>query len=300
MKIVKIALVFVALVAAIFLISQWNNIIDSGDNGGEVITEYVDVDKKCNDIRKAWSKETNWNASLFKEQRSELDQDKKIGRYEFADEPPTVDNAIREQATNKIYDGIFREFHSAGCDDKVVAQNYGGVGTLLAAYPHMKDNARITKVRTVKKVYDDITSFVRSPHTITAKYNSSDNSWVSFSAASQRIINTAASYRNNATYSEDLSNIERFKDGLNDTHIRQVVNSQENKFYRDLSSQIISYFNDKASTDSGLTETNLARFNNASDKYTRETTLYSKEITQAYRAFKKKYEEKMKEQEQND
>lgn len=293
MKLLKIILLFAILVSGIFFATRWSGIISPID----ILPpdDPIDVDVKCEEIRSAWSKEPNWNPQLLKSQKSDLDQDNSLGRYEYADDVETVLNTIRESATDKLCEAIFREFHSPTCDDKWVKHNFAGVDILSSTFDMEKDE-RLQKVRSVKALYDKITTFVNSKHRIIAKYDADENKWTSFSILGQSIINTAANYRKNTLYSRELSNINRFIDGLNDSAIRKVVNDQENGFYNSLSSQIIKHFQELSKDEENITEANLARFNNALDRYSRETKLRLTEMTTAYRDFKKKYEEKMKEE----
>ena len=282
MKILKLLSVFVVLVVGIFLLTQWKTLF-----GGEeeiVLSDPINVNEKCNEIRNAWAKEENWNHDLFTRQLADIKQKHKLKRFESEGDFETVNNTLRESATNCLNTGIFREFHSATCDDALVRKNYDGVSELVSAFS-MDGDSRIKNIKQTKALYDKITAFIKSPHTITAKFNSSENSWTSFDVLSRSVINTAQNYRGNTIYKEHLSNIKRFIDGLSDSHIRSVVNGQEDGFYRSLSSQIINHFN-----GASLTEANLARYNNAYDKYSRETTRYSSAIASDLRIFRKRYD----------
>lgn len=288
MKLLKIFLLFVVLVGGIFLVMLWTG--GNGSTPPPSLGEPINPDEKCAEIRNAWDKETNWNEQLLKIQLQDLKQDVSLGRYDFQDDAETVQNTIRESATDRLCEAIFREFHSSSCNDNLVTKNFAGVQTLSDEFG-MENDERLKKVRAVKAVYDKITAFVNSKHTIVAHYNADNNSWVSFSSLSQGIITTAANYRNDTIYKEDLSHIKRFIDGLNDSYIRRVVSSQESTFYNDLADQIITHFQSLMNREETITETNLSRFKKAYNDYTNETKLKVKEMSKARGEFKKKYEE---------
>lgn len=288
MKIIKISLLFVVLVGGIFLVMLWTG--GNSSTPPPSFGEPINPDEKCVEIRNAWDKETNWNEQLLKIQLQDLKQDISLGRYDFQDDIETVQNTIRESTTDKLCEAIFREFHSSSCADNLVTKNFAGVQTLSDEFG-MENDERLKKVRAVKAVYDKITAFVNSKHAIVAHYNVDDNSWVSFSSLSQGIITTAFNYRNNTIYKEELSNIKRFVDGLNDSYIRKVVYSQESAFYDDLANQIITHFQNLMNREETVTEANLSSFNKAYNDYTNETTLKVSEMSKARGEFKKKYEE---------
>ncbi len=285
MKIIKLIIVFAVLVLGLFMLSQWKNMFSQV--GPEDPDDYVDVNQKCTEIRKAWAKEANWNQELFRRQLADINQKNKLNRFESNEDFETVKNTLRESATNRLDSSIFLVFHSSTCDNALVRKNYAGVDTLVTVFS-MAQDSRIIKIKQTKAVYDKITAFVKSPHTISAHYDSSENTWHSFDALSRAVIQTAQNYRGNEIYKEHLSNVTRFISGLSDSHIRSVVNRQENSFYSSLSYQIISYYK-----NASITETNLARFNNAYDKYSRETNLYTSSIAQELRSFRKKYKAEM-------
>lgn len=295
MKVLKIILVFAVLVCGIYVATHWTDIFH-GSSAPVENTEYVAVEEKCDEIRAAWNQESDWNRELFRRQKNDLDQDVSLGRYEYADEPETVLNTIREESTNKLCNAILREFHSPSCDDRLVEKNYNGVSVLIEVFK-MDNDERLARVRKIKSVYDRITAFVQSPHAIKATYDPESNSWTSFTTLSQNVVNTAASYRNNPVYKEELSKITRFVNGLADSHIRSVVNAQKKDFYMSLSDQIIDYFNTLAEQEENITLDNVERFNAALDRYCREasTYTYAEEITKAYLDFKKKYDRLTKE-----
>ncbi len=285
MKILKVIIVFVVILGGIYFATQWNKIFQS--DGGVEETSAIDVNVKSGEIRSAWASEDNWNEDLLRRQVNSLQREKKLKRYRSDDDYETVRNTIRSAGTDKLYTAIFREFHSPTCNHKLVELNYAGVKTLEESF-HMENSESLQKVRRVKKVYDDITQFVRNPHAIVPRYDIASNSWTSFNTLRDGVIRTAANYRNSPIYQEDLCNIQRFIDGLKEAHVKSVVNGQERQFYDSLSSQICNHFRNLS--ESEITKKNCTRFGQALNKFSKETSNFSN-MRKEFERFNDKYKE---------
>jgi hypothetical protein len=92
------------------------------------------------------------------------------------------------------------------------------------------------------QLYTNISKFIKSSHTITPHFDTAKADWSSFASLQNSVLSQAQSYRQNPLFKE-MENVPGFKSGLDDATLKQKTGSQRPAFYRQLSQQIISYFN---------------------------------------------------------
>ena len=246
MKILKLLVIFVLLVGGIFLALNWNSLFHSNDENGEFGGEdLIDISEKCNEIRKAWASQTGWSAELYQAEREDIDQSKAMGMFS-REGYNTVNNCLRESATNKACDGYMDALHANPFSDAALQSANKGVKAIKAA-EKLDGEQRIVSVEKLHQLYSNINNFVKSRHIITPHFDTEKADWVSFASAQNGIISTARAYRQNPLFKE-MENVPGFKTGLDEAALKKVTASQRRSFYEGLSSQIVAYFNTQEPT----------------------------------------------------
>ena len=263
MKALKLAGIFVILVAAIALALNWESIFKKGGHGDEFAEEdKLNITEECGKIRKGWDAAKEWDKELYELQRADIDQSRAMGLFS-KEGYNTVNNTLRETAANSACNAYMSELGSPQFSDSRLQKQYSGV-KLLAQAEKMGSDPRIAKVMGIHKLYTDIRKFEQSPHSIRPHFDRDNTDWTSFATLQNGIVATAASYRQNPYY-KYLHNVPGFETTLNANHIRKVTGSLRAAFYYGLSQQIIDYFNEVEPT-----QTNLNLFNQIYKNFTRE------------------------------
>ena len=247
MKYLKLIGIFAVIVGALFFVLNWDSLFNS-NQGDEPWGEenQIDISEKCEEISAAWSQRTGWDQALYQSQRDEIDQQRFMGMY-TEEGYNAVDNRLRETAINKACEGYAKLLNSSEFSDSRLQTEFAGVRFLKEA-EKVPNDPRIKHVEQLHQLYTNIKNFVNSPHTITAKFNTSRADWVSFTSAESSILNTARSYLNNPLFKE-MQNVPGFQAGLNEANIKKVTSPQRRKFYESLSAQIIRYFKNEEPTE---------------------------------------------------
>lgn len=241
MKAIKLFAIFLLLVGGLVLALNWDSLFDK-DSGVDIFgdEDMIDISKKCDEMRKSWTTQTEWSDELYKIQREDINQSKSMGMFS-REGYNTVNNCLRECATNKACDSYFAALNSENFSDDVLQKAYKGVVS-IKTYESLNNEPRITKVEQLHRLYTNISNFIKSSHVISPHFDTVSADWVSFASMQNKILVTASSYRGNALFKE-MAHIPGFKSGLDDNNLRKQTNSQRKGFYQKLSSQIIAYFN---------------------------------------------------------
>lgn len=246
MKAIKLAIIFLLLAGGIFLALNWSSLFHNNSGGEEFGDEdLVDISEKCNEIRNAWASQTGWSAELYQAEREDIDQSKSMGMFS-REGYNTVNNCLRESATNKACDGYVDALHANPFSDAVLQEANKGVKAIKAA-EKLDGEPRIVNVEKLHQLYTNINSFVKSSHVITPHFDTEKADWVSFASAQNGIISKARSYRQNPLYKE-MENVPGFKTGLDEEALKKTTASQRRCFYEGLSTQIVAYFNSQDPT----------------------------------------------------
>lgn len=246
MKILKLALIFVVLVGGIFLALNWNSLFKSSSSEDKFVDEdLIDITEKCNEIRNAWQAQDGWSADLYKAEREDIDQSKAMGMFSRAGYN-TVNNCLRETATNKACEGYMTALHAKQFSDAKLRAAYQGVQAIKKA-EKLANEPRIKKVEQINSYYTNVRSFVNNPHRITPHFNSAKADWTSFASLENSILTKAGSLKKNALYSE-VKNIPGVASGLDVNALKKKTRAQRPSFYRGLSAQIIRYFKSQEPT----------------------------------------------------
>lgn len=248
MKLIKLLIIFLILSGAIFLILNWSSLFPSTppkteEKWSEV--DKLDITKECAKIRDAWAQETGWNEDLYKSQRADIDQSKAMGLFSMKGYD-AVDRCLHEAATNKACDGYMDALHKQPFSATDLNKQYSGV-QMVKKSEKLGNDPRTTKVEQIHKLYLAVQKFIGIKHQITAKFNTSTNSWQNFDAEKNKILQEARALNQNPLFSE-ISMIPGFKDGLNTKSLENKFAGMRNTFYQQLSNQIINHYKNVAVT----------------------------------------------------
>ena len=241
MKAIKLLVIFLVITGGIFLALNWGSLFGGtikGDNYAE--EDMIDIREKCDEIRNAWSAQTEWSDELYKTIREDIDQSKSMGMFS-REGYNTVNNCLRETSTNKACDCYMSALHAKSFSDNNLQKAYKGVIS-IKNHEKLNDEPRVNSIEKLHNLYNEISKFVKSSHTITPKFNTETADWVSFSSTQNAILEKAKKYRGNTLFKE-MQNIPGFQSGLSEEYLKKTTNQQRKSFYQELSSQIIVYFN---------------------------------------------------------
>lgn len=242
MKALKLLLIFLAVAGGLFLALNWQSILpspQSDDDFGE--EDLIDISEKCEEIREAWRRAAGWDESLYSVQRADINQSKELGMFS-REGYNTVNNTLRESATNKACESYLACLHDTLFNDSILQHQYDGVQFLKKHENLKEDDPRVKEVEERHALYRKIVAFVKSSHTISPRFDPDKAAWTSFAVKQNRILGTARSYRNNKLYQAEMTHIPGFRQGLSEGHVSSVTNAQRSRFYRRLCSQIIDHF----------------------------------------------------------
>ena len=240
MKALKLLLIFVILAGGLFVALNWKSMTAPNRNEKFSEKDLIDISAKCEEIRNAWGRCTEWDESLYTAQRADIDQSKSMGMFS-REGYNTVNNTLRESATNKACGSYLACLHDTLFDNSKLQQQYDGV-KFLKEHENLENDLRVKEVEERHALYKKIDSFVRSFHYISPRFNAEDADWISFATYQNSILGTARSYRNNQVYTAEMTHIPGFRNGLSESHVKSVTNAHRSRFYEGLCRQIINHF----------------------------------------------------------
>lgn len=272
MKAIKLLLIFLVLVGGLYVVLNWDSIFKTvtGNDENFVGEDLIDISEKCEEIRNAWGHCTEWDESLYNAQRADIDQSKSMGIFS-REGYNTVNNALRESATNKACGSYLACLHDTLFDSSKLQQQYDGV-QFLKEHENLGNDPRVKEVEERHALYRKIDSFVRSSHYISPRFDTEYADWTSFAAYQNSILGMARNYRNNQVYTAEMTHIPGFQSGLNESHLKSVTNAYRSRFYEGLSTQIINHFE----TDS-VNQENANRLNDIYKTFINQESNYGVE-----------------------
>ena len=146
MKSLKLLLIFLVLVGGLFVALNWKSIITTVMGNGDkfVGEDLIHIGEKCEEIRNAWGRCTEWDESLYNAQRADIDQSKSMGMFS-REGYNTVNNALRESATNKACGSYLACLHDTLFDSSKLQQQYDGV-QFLKEHEKLENDPRVKDV----------------------------------------------------------------------------------------------------------------------------------------------------------
>lgn len=247
MKAIKLSIIFLVLVGGLILALNWESINKPTSDDDFLQEDLIDISSKCNEIRKAWEECLDWDENLYKSIREDIDQSKAMGMFS-REGYNTVNNTLRESATNKACDGYLAALHNGGIfSDSKLQEYYKGVQS-IKKHENLNDDLRVKNVEVRHELYTNIKRFVNSRHTIRPNFDAQNADWTSFATLQSRILDSARNYRQNKLYMEEMAHIPGFEGGLDESSLKESTTAQRSSFYKDLCSQIIDYFRNETPT----------------------------------------------------
>lgn len=285
MKILKLTLIFAALVGALVLLLNWGSIFSPSIESEEFPdVDALNLEERCNSIRTAWNDNGVWNQHLYDSQRAEIKQDSAMHLFSHASYN-IVRTCIKESATNNVYNCYKSALHpDAYTHDKVI-KNYRGIEHIKTQELNMTEDERIKEISAIHNLYKRIYDFSRNgKHPMVAHFNADENSWIPFNTLQSNILATARSYSNNPHY-KHLKDIPGFDLALNQSNLTEITESYRNTFYSQLKNQIIEHFEQLK-----VNRETFDKYNEVYKRFTDESTTGAKDLAISVQKLKEKLE----------
>ncbi len=243
MKILKIILIFIVLIGGIFLALNWDSLFSDKSTVEIGDDNKIDTTKECDDIRKAWDNTDKWNMALYEDQKSAIEQKNISHRYE-ENSFEVVMNTLKECAIDKASQGYLNVLKdSANFTHDILSEQYDGVCTLKTDF-NLAADKRVTDIIDIHSLYLSAKQFVEDPHTPTAKFNEKSRSWTSLESYLNGVLKKLKTIKDNKHY-DAIQFVPMFVKGLNRDYIIQNISIQQQKYYEDLSGQIVKCYTNK-------------------------------------------------------
>lgn len=240
MKIVKLILIFAILAAGIAAALLWDSIFTPTPKGLTDDRENsIVVDRERKQIVEKWDARDTWSRDLHQSISDHISQLQKSGNVSN-EGYITLRNSLVENSLNKARESYLRELRSDEHSSKNLNDFYNGV-VFIRDSERIQNDPRITEVIERQRLFNNIMGFVNSSHQITPKFDTERLTWKDFKSQQDRILNEAASYRQNQYYA-DLKNWPGIESGLNAASLKSITDNQKASFYAGLSQQIIDFF----------------------------------------------------------
>lgn len=275
MKYLKLLAIFVAVVAGLYLALNWNGIFSNGEDDVFSDEDLVDIKEMCKNIEDEWRNVMIWDSNLYVDRFAEIEQLK--GMKMISERGyNTLRTRLFECSVNKLNESFINALspnnykHNTVCSlnqGVEVISRYEGIPT-----ENLSNYYRLNHIHELYGLYTNVYDYVNSKHIISANFDKKNKTWTSFDARQQSVINKAETYKNNPLYSE-MRNVPGFADGLDSEKIREMTERYRDKFYADLSKQIISYYgytvpsNNINATDPNQAELTLTNENKTATVY---------------------------------
>lgn len=276
MKILKISILFVAVLGVIVLIFGTDFLKEIGSDDPAKSSEYKFIQSS---VEKEWNNSTDWDESIFKENHVLINQSK-LRDY---DKNTLIEHNC-SRAISRIDTLIFEEWEKPNCNDNVIKHYIAATGEITEVNSETRNHETFKKIMSVYETYNTVNKFISEAIGLTPEFKPAEMEWNKFKKYRETIENKLNSINNNSNYTTYLSNITKFKNGLND--IPNRLDKAQNNFYTQLGNNIINYFSTQLSQTNDIDVlTQLQRsLNNCREKYKSESgkTLDTKKLNTSY------------------
>lgn len=233
MKILKLSLIFLATLAVV-VGALW---LTMGGSSGTASPAQNDLyDRLSKEIPAQWQNMTPWSREAYDNTRTDLNQ-KKDADLLTIDQCSLLEDLLRNNAINRLFELAKEEFAKADCQADIV-RTYNSEAKRLNA--ERADKERLQKLCSIYTLYTNIRNFVKSSLTYTPHFDG--ERWTSLDTHRDNALRKAQGYRSNALYTEFLSHINGFAEGLTDAAVRSKVEKGRTRYYTMLSNRIIEHF----------------------------------------------------------
>jgi len=278
MKLLKEILIFMAFTGVIFGIFTFvtkereavNTAALSAGNHEQIIKE----------IDRDWSNLSDWDEDTYNRHNTMVAQSLNAGIINDLDSR-TLHDRINKAAYQKCVAAMNREFDRADCDPDKLADNYGGLQTVLMNERGLATNNQIVEVSKVYNLYNRIIAFNKKSLKMNPQFNGTGRTWNSWTGHQDRIYRQKNDFISDPIFLNRLRNITTIQEIYNtDSRLRDA----REQFYDRLGNEICAYYdgrlrqidasaqqddaNSSSAAKSALcTEINGIRVNIANEKY---------------------------------
>lgn len=267
MKFLKLGIIFAIFVGVIVMVMNWKSIVNiEGQENDYPKADKISIEEKCTNFRKQWASAKSWDKDLYERQSNQV-KAWKGQRLVSEMSYNTLSTTVREQAISKITKSYKALLLPDAYNHEKLMAVYGGVKYIKA---NEKNSDRdFQEIDGIHSLYLKIRAFITSPHRITPTFDVETGQWSSFAAAQNKILSSAASYRNNRYY-PSLKEIPGFQEGLNETSLRNQLNKEKSSYYASLGKMIA-----KAVDGLPATEENYNRMKGVYERFAEENSANS-------------------------
>jgi hypothetical protein len=239
MKIVKLALIFVAIIGVIVGIF----FIDDGGNI-DPIDPIIDPRlKELNaEIENGWKERTDWDEEFFIKEHKKID----VLSRDFS--VTTLRNYHTSQAVAIVHKKIFEHWSSAQCRKNNVDVYRNALTTICKTDNDANNNPMTGEIVSVYNVYSNALVLATSNFVPKSGFNGS--TWKSYDSYKRDQRDAINRVLNNSHYRSSLANITAIRNGLNGAEGRMA--SGRTKYYENLANEIITYYTAKERTEANL------------------------------------------------
>lgn len=243
MKYIKLILIFAVVAGGLYLALNWKNIIENVNQQNFPQEDKIDVNARLKKMEGHWQEAAEFSDSLFIEWFNEIEQ-LKGGKLITEKSDSLLHNTLFEDAANKLSDSYKASLLNENYSDGKVKAFRNGVDT-IAKYERIKkleNQPRLAHIVESYDFYSSVLAFVNSSHAISPNFDAKNKTWTSFNSRKQAKKNKAEAFKNNSLFDE-MSTIQQFISGLDESYLESVMEPYRDNFYKELSNQIIACYN---------------------------------------------------------
>lgn len=252
MKYIKIILILLVFVGAIYGVFS---LVNSGNGGSKIEAHSPELlSQLTKNVDNDWDNADSWdqkvyeksltNANVYKNDLEKL----KPGNY------TTLLNYINEKVCNKLVEFANNEFAKTDCSTQKIAEYKSAMDYFMQKNGTINSSdARISKLYAKIKLYNDIINFGKKQFALSPGFNIHTGEWNNFSLHEQTQRKNRDGYKSNPNYSS-ISHISNVKKSLDS--VDGKLKSARNSFMINLSSTIISSYQNMARTQENFTRLN--------------------------------------------
>lgn len=265
MKVVKIVIVFVAILGVVgltFFLRSNNNGIDIEEPSSELFETYR------TQIENAWAQSEDWNAEIFNRHCDLIAQLSCNGTLQtelLADKNMLM-------AIEIVYKNIFKEWRSTSCRRKVIDSYMEAVAIIEGACGKASGDPNIKQIKAVDKSYRAALGLAYE--SIGKQPQFDGLTWKAYSTYSNNMDSRLKAVYGDANYQTYLSNITDIKNRLN--AIPDKLEQGRKRFYSELARDIVEFYQYIPSSE--RTSNHLKCLDGLRDRYEREYSLSNSDL----------------------
>lgn len=241
MKLLKEILIFLVFTGAIYgiftLVTKQKEVVNtaalSAGNHEQIIKE----------IDRDWSALNDWDEETYNRHNTMVAQSLNAGIINELDSK-TLKDRINKAAYQKSVSAMNREFARPDCDASKLADNYGGLQTIIMNERGLSNNSQIAEVSKVYNLYQRIIAFNNKSLGLNPRFNGNNDNWNSWTGHQDKINQQKNEFITNPIFQNRLKGITAIC-RIYDTDTR--LQEARSKFYDKLGSEICLYFDSELS-----------------------------------------------------